>query len=146
MVVKQVKIIAEEVRSNLHIRIASYYCKYISGVLVIDFDQPYGGDINTVDRYLKRKGYKTKIVSSRRIEFEENQDIPLYKKGDVFSKDDFKYRILGVKESIADFQTGRKGLSYIIKDNKCSQSYTVPCWYLERNNEKFGYVKIKGRK
>ena len=143
MVKEQVKIIAEEIRSNLHIRIANYGCKYYSGVLVIDSDQPYGGDINTVDRYLKQKGYETKIVSSRRIEFEEtvSQGIPLYKKGDVFYKDDFQYKILGTKESIADFQTGRKGLSYIIKDNKCSQSYNVPCWYLERNNEKFGYVK-----
>jgi len=142
MLIEQVKIIAEEVRSNLHIRIASYGCKYnFSGVLVIDFDQPYGGDINTVDRYLKQKGYKTKIVNSRRIEFEEDFDVPLYKKGDVFYKDDYKYKILGTEECIVNFQTGRKGLSYIIKDNKCSQSYTVPCWYLERNNEKFGYVK-----
>lgn len=141
MVIQQVKIIAEEVRSNLHIIIANYGCKYNTGVLVIDYEQPYGGDIQTVERYLKRKGYNTKVITSRRIEFEEIQDIPLYKKGDVFYKDDFKYKILGIKETIADFQMGRKGLSYLIKDNKCSQSYTVPCWYLEKNNEKFGYKK-----
>ncbi len=143
MLIEQVKIIAEEVRSNLHIRIANYGCKYNSGVLVIDFDQPYGGDINTVDRYLKRKGYKTKIVSSRRIEFEEtvSQYIPLYKKGDVFYKDNYKYKILGTEECIANFQTGRKELNYRIKDNVRSQSYTFPCWYLEKINEKYGYVK-----
>ena len=69
------------------------------------------------------------------------EEKPLYKKGDKFVKGDFKYKILGVKECIADYHTGRKGIAYEIKDNKCSQSYTVPCWYLEKNNSKFGYKK-----
>lgn len=35
---------------------------------------------------------------------------PLYKKGDKFCKGDFEYKILGTKECIADYNTGRKGI------------------------------------
>ena len=68
-------------------------------------------------------------------------DKPLYKKGDKFYKGDFEYKILGTKECIADYSTGRKGICYVVKDNKTKCDYTVPCWYLEKNNQKFGYRK-----
>lgn len=71
-----------------------------------------------------------------------SDDRPKYKKGDRFRKDDFELRILGTQEVIADYLTGRKGVAYIVKDNRCKSSYTVPCWYLEKNNERFGYKKV----
>ena len=77
----------------------------------------------------------------RRISVIKDYDVPKYKKGDRFSKGDFKYRIVKTQEVIADYNTGRKGIAYVIKDNKCKYEYSVPCWYLEKNNEKFGYKK-----
>jgi len=70
-------------------------------------------------------------------------DLPKYKKGDKFYKGSFEYKILGTEECIADYLTGRKGICYKIKDNKCKNAYSVPCWYLEKNNKKFGYRKKK---
>lgn len=59
-----------------------------------------------------------------------------YNKGDTFkTSDGEEWEVVGTKESTADYDTGRKGMSYKLRSKKTGQETDVPCWYAEKNYE-----------
>lgn len=147
---EEMQLLVSGVRNNAHCTVSNYTYSEMKGfgIIKIDSEQKYGINIYSVQRYLNFLGYRTEVMSSHLIKVFNKEEHPLYKIGDKFKhpKDDLVIEILGIKECIADYSTGLTGLSYEIKDNQHKQSYSVPCWYLEKNNQKFGYVKMRNRR
>ena len=58
-------------------------------------------------------------------------EVPALKIGQKFQYADEKYQVIGTKETTADFTTGRKGLSYILKDLTRGYTSESPVWYVD---------------
>lgn len=81
-------------------------------------------------KHLKSLGYKEVKDSCTTKDADYEQ--PKYRSGQKFEHDGKTYQIIGTKESTADYTTGRKGISYEIKDLSKGYNFTQPCWELEK--------------
>lgn len=70
-------------------------------------------------------------------------EIPMLKNGQKFqvvSRGE-KHQVIGTKEVVADVNTGRKGLSYVLKDLNKNYTFESPVWYVD-DRIKNGTYKI----